>query len=212
MAKAISWEKCFENESLLTTKEDFITFIDYFDHDNVLLQALSAKIIGASYQDWLDEDEFQGETQMPLVHMLGLIAKKQKQGSYVTGGFINGISSGSGNGFHDLKINKTLNSSDFDLNEWIINVVLNAQDGGEPNIPTAQSFWFYVHEYFDFNAQAIHRIIDGKKYWIAMMCATESLNAGSYKIMKPILERLIKEAPEQISKQCNYHLKLNTKH
>ena len=55
-------------------------------------------------------------------------------------------------------------------------------------IPGTQAFWFFLHEYYDFNPAMVMRLIDAGHVWIAIMCATETPNRVEG--MAPALQRL----------------------
>jgi hypothetical protein len=166
-----------------------------------VLRGIAAKCIGNVYTDWQDEeDEFQGHQHIPLTKMLDILYQKQVEGKNVVGGFIDGITT-EVEGLHDLEKHKILREEDFDVKNWILKTVIDSPEA-EPYIPGSQAFWFYVHEYLDFDVDSVHKLIDGKRYWLAMMCATESLYFGAYHIMQPVLKRLQEEASEDIAKEA----------
>ncbi|PHS31847.1 MAG: hypothetical protein COA95_05000 [Methylophaga sp.] len=202
LEQALTWHQRSEQLEHLTETE-FYKLIDLLDNSNPVLRGVAAKCIGFIYADWLEDDEFQGEKYIPIINMLEMLYQKQREGKNVVGGFING-SCADGN-LKELEEHQTLAAQNFNVKEWILKVVINSPEQ-EPYIPGTQAFWFYVHEYLDFDAPSVHKLIDGKRYWLAMMCATESLDYGSYKIMQPVLERLLKEAPQNIAQETQRQL------
>ncbi|MDB9835595.1 hypothetical protein OAC51_01690 [Flavobacteriaceae bacterium] len=204
--------ECFLNDSNFintTTKKDFDQWITLLDHPNPVLRGVAAKCIGSVYTDWQDDDdEFQGHKHIPVTQMLNLLYQKQVEGRNVVGGFIHGCDS---DGIKKLEAHKILVAQKFDVKNWVLRTAIDSPET-EPYIPGSQAFWFYVHEYLDFDPESVHKLMDGKRYWLAMMCATESLDYGSYEVMQPVLERLIKEAPQDVAKETKRQVTIHLKH
>jgi hypothetical protein len=180
------------------TKKDFDQWIILLDHPSPVLRGVAARCIGSVYTDWQDEDdEFQGHKYIPITDMLEMLYQKQVAGKNVVGGFIHGCDS---DDIKKLEKHKILVAQQFDVKAWVLKTAIDSPET-EPYTPGSQAFWFYVHEYLDYDPESVHKLIDGKRYWLAMMCATESLDCGSYKVMQPVLERLIKEAPQDIANE-----------
>ena len=204
-----------DSASFITTitKKDFDQWILWLDHTNPVLRGVAAKCIGSVYTDSLDDDEFQGHKHIPITQMFNLLYQKQIEGKNVVGGFIDGHST-EVEGLTELDKNELLIAQKFDVKAWVLKTAIDSPET-EPYIPCSQAFWFYVHEYLDYDPESVHKLMDGKRYWLAMMCATESLDYGSYEVMQPVLERLIKEAPQDIAKetqrQVNIYLKSDYK-
>jgi len=202
--QAIELNKFIEKKGLkAVSKKDFYQWIDLLDHENPILRTNAAKCLGETYLDFIEPDEFDGHQEISLVNMLALLKRKQQEGKNVLGAFINGVCY-EGH-LQQLKNHPNLQNTRFALDKYLIETAINSTEY-EPDTPGSQSFWFYLHEYFDFNPKALHQLLDGKRFWLAMMCATESMYYGSFEIMLPIFERLQKEAPQNIKKETKRQL------
>jgi hypothetical protein len=78
----------------------------------------------------------------------------------------------------------------FDQDGWVLDVL--ALGEGEPYLPSAQAFWFFVHEAYWDRADFAMTLIERGDPWLAFMCATEALEQAPQMI--PVLERIAREA------------------
>lgn len=210
--EAIHWEQFFNTSNFIekTTKQDFDQWLVLLDNANPVLRGIAAKCIGAVYTDWQDEeDAFKAHQHITITDMLQLLYQKQVAGKNVVGGFINGCCIDGC--LKNLEEHALLVAQNFDVKSWLLKTAIDSPEF-EPYIPGSQAFWFYLHEYFDWDAAACHQLIDGKRYWLALMCATESLPYGAYKVMQPILKRLENEAPQDIIEETKRHIAIYFKH
>lgn len=206
MAQAIEWNIIAEKNDLTTiTKKDFDQWIVCLDHPNPVLRGVAAKCIGGAYEYWeYEDDEFQAHKHIPITDMLEILYQKQVVGKNVVGGFIAGYCAD--RTLIDLEEHEVLVAQKFDVKAWVLKTIIDSPEE-EPYIPGSQAFWFFVHEYLDYDPESVHTLIDGKRYWLAMMCATESIKY-SYQKMKPVLERLIKEAPQETANETQRQVNL----
>jgi hypothetical protein len=176
------------------TEVEYKQCCEFVTSRKLVLAAVAAKRLAGAYPD--DKDYVAPSWRSSLPIMLATMATHQMAGHVVVGAFIDGLSDHEG--LRALEERFDLQAEQFDVKEWVIKTMI-ASPEIEPFIHPTQSFWFYVHEYLDQDPAAIERLIDGKRYWQAYMCAEESL-AYTYKSMKPVLQRLIEVAPPDIAK------------
>ncbi|MFV0477022.1 MAG: hypothetical protein ACK5ME_04200 [Parahaliea sp.] len=202
MAQALEWTRFMSvMDPTAIVREDFEQWLLWLDHDNVILRNVAAQCIGTTYSEWpVEVLDFHGNTVVPMVEMMTQLYRWQVAGRQVVGGFIHGCCINMG-GFHELETHPLLLTAGFDVKAWALATALDSPEH-EPYVPGTQAFWFYLHEYFDFDADSVSQLIDGERYWLALMCATESLDYGSLDIMRPLLARLVAEAPSAIAEQA----------
>lgn len=213
IAQAIAWDRFLATANQAPIEaSDIKQWMKWLDHKSILLQSIAAKCLGACYQVFYIEERSDQWLPMPLPEMLTHIAQKHKDGQLVAGGFINGLSLDECDGMHVLNRHPELKKINFDARSWVLDICTHTANDGDPYVPTAQAFWFYVHEFFDYDAEAVHTLIDHQKYFLAEMCATESIYADqkAWNIMKPVLERWIKEVP--LEKERMKKIVLNCEH
>ena len=179
-------------------RADFEEWLAWFRHPSTVLRGVAARAVGDTFADGrIPEDGYSGFAAYGLPEMLALVYSAQVDGQRVAGGFVNGITDGGG--LRELARHPALVAADFDLHAWVMRTVLDSPEH-EPYVPGAQAFWFYVHEYLDRDPESVMRLIDGGRYWVAHMCATESLDERGWVLMMPVLERLAAEAPAQLAR------------
>lgn len=186
-----------------------ITLLDV-DHDILRLQA--AKKLGYAYDTYLytevlEDDEFLGETALPFLEMLQLLYEKQREGKRVVGPFLDGLLGDYSEGLQPLEQHPILVKNNIDAKKWLLKVALDSPEY-EPYVPSAQAFWFYMHEYLDYDPKSVHQLMDGKRYRLALECATESILHGSFPLMEPVITRLIQEAPAHIATEAKRQLRI----
>ena len=147
---------------------------------SALVAAAAGKFLGALYS-WPEDQMINGGTPMALTDLLGWLALLPRHRRAVAGGFVYGLCEGS---LAEMRARPDLVG--FDLDRWVMNILSERVQG--PYLPSAQSFWFHVHEGYCFDPVFIGRMIDAGHLWEAMMTATEMHIAVDG--MKPVLERL----------------------
>ncbi len=158
----------------------------------------TARALGAFYA----EDGFPDAPDAPsLKDMLENLAALDEHRAIACGGFVCGFDADF-SGLYALQSDKRLEGTNFALDNWILKIV--AHDDYEPYLPNAQPTWFYIHEYYDTRPEMVMTFIDVGRSWLAMMCATEV--DGNVAGMKPVLERLVKDADPDIAKAAKQHL------
>lgn len=180
-------------------QDDFVAFFDFLDDPDPVVRTTVAKFFGNCYAQThdLESDWFDCRTEMSLVSMMQIISAKHIKHGYVAGGFIDGLA-GELDGLNGVveEIKEIDKVADFDLRAWVLNICTNA-DEEEKYYPVAQAWWFYVHEYFDCDSDAVLQMIDAGKYFLATECALESL-PHSLPGMQPAIDRLLGEAPQEL--------------
>ncbi|MFM2424034.1 MAG: hypothetical protein RLZZ70_423 [Candidatus Parcubacteria bacterium] len=182
------------------TETEYRQCYEYITSRKLVLAAVAAKRIADAYPD--EEDYTAPDWRPSLPDMLTTMAAHQKAGHVVVGAFVDGLCDYEG--LRALENRFDLQAVQFDMREWVIETVVTSPEV-EPFIHPAQALWFFVHEYLDRDPVAIKRLIDGKRYWVAYMCAEESL-AYTYEVMKPVLQRLVDEATPDIAKAATLAL------
>ncbi len=153
-----------------------------------LVAAAAAKFLGMLYDD--PEEMINSGKPLPLSEMLEQIAALPKHRRAVAGGFVDGLIEGS---LPD--IGKLAALEGFDLDAWVMAVL--SEKLHEPYLPSAQSFWFHVHEGYCFDPSFVSRMIDAGHLWEAMMTATEM--HCRVEGMADVLERLVAMEEEGVS-------------
>jgi hypothetical protein len=157
-----------------------------------LVAAAAARYLGMLYGE--AEEMFAFSQPQPIAMMLEQIAKLPANRRVVAGGFLNGYDCLGP--FAALRENASLVG--FDFEGWVLDVL--DQRGAEPYLPSAQSFWFYMHEEFCFKPAFIDRMIDASHHWEALMTATEMQERVEG--MQPVLVRLAACAEPSIAKSA----------
>lgn len=121
---------------------------------------------------------FVSGTPLPLKDILLRVASLPINRRAVAGGFMENFS------FRSLREKPLMEG--FDVEDWVLDVF--AQVTPEPYLPSAQSFWFHVHEAFCTDPAFVGRMIDAGHLWEALMTATEIQDRVDG--MEPILKRL----------------------
>lgn len=207
MMHALALEKVQDELDFLqnTTEEAFFKWIELLDSPNAVLRSIAAKCIGGTYTDWQDKDnEFQGHKVIPITQMLDMLYQKQISGKRVVAGFVDGCCVDGT--LKELEQHEILVSQQFDIKAWVLKTAIDSPEEGACIL--GLPFLFYIHEYLDYDSESVNKLISGKRYWLALMCATESIHSGAYKVMQPFLERLQKEAPAEIAKEATRQVKI----
>ncbi|MCO6384017.1 hypothetical protein [Oceanicola sp. 502str15] len=147
---------------------------------------------------------FTRSTPKPLPWALDHISAVKGHRRIVAGGFLQGIDADMGGPFDMLQ--KELPR--FDVQGWVLEVLSKGDE--EPYLPSAQSFWFYVHEGFCHAPAFITRMIDAGHGWEAMMCATEM--QARVEGMAPVLERLAAMEDPEVNGPAQRTLKAHYSH
>lgn len=92
----------------------------------------------------------------------------------------------------------------FDFDGWVLDVF--SQNGDEPYLPSAQSFWFHIHEMYCEDPAFVMRMIDAGHLLEAMMTATEMHQAVEG--MRPVLVRLAGMEVAEVSGRAQHWLDL----
>lgn len=183
---AISWAEC---------ERDVLPLLD---DPHPMVAAGAARYLGALYADGC----FNEEPQAPkLVEILARLARHSNRCAAVCGSFVCGFDTMC-EGLAVLRGDVTPPAAEFDLDRWVIDV-LTADDSRE-YLPNAQSFWFYVHEYYAAKPKFVMRLIDIDRAWVAMMCATDI--DKRIKGMRPVLERLAASPDPEIAEPAQAHM------
>ncbi len=168
-------------------------------YPNPLLAAAAARFLGAIYAE--PERMVSSGTLEPLPEMLHHIAvTPAATRRYVAGGFLMGFDIGQIQPFYALRADKALEG--FDIDGWTLAVL--SESVAEAYIPSAQAFWFYVHEGYCFEPAFIMRLIDDGHLFEAMMCATET--HGRVDGMEPVLLRLTTSQDKEAAAGAAHHL------
>ena len=165
-----------------------------------LVAAAAAKFLGMLYDD--PEEMINSGTPLPLPEMLDQLAFLPQHRRAVAGGFVDGLIEGS---LHDM--GKLAALEGFYLDAWVMAVL--AEKLHEPFLPSAQSFWFHVHEGYCFAPAFVTRMIDAGHLWEAMMTATEM--HCRVEGMDVVLERLVTTQEEGVSGPAQQWLDLHYK-
>ena len=144
-----TWHYC-ENE-----------LIGLLDSENYMIRAGAAVKLGEFFA--------LGNENGRLKVMLELIAKKESKRRGVAGGFIEGLDD-SCQGLYCLESSYL---SDFDTKNWVFQI-LEKNNDIEMYTPNAQSLDFYIHEFFDYDPDAVNRLIDLDREALALETAMES--------------------------------------
>lgn len=150
-------------------------------HDpHPLVAAAAGRYLGMLYSD--PTEMFVFSTPPPVAQIMAQIAALPQSRRFVAGGFLNGYDDL--NPFAALREDKVHEC--IDIKVWVLAVLEDRTP--ERHLPSAQSFWFYVHEAFCFDPAFINQMIDAGHLWEALMTATEmqEMVVG----MRPVLERL----------------------
>ena len=118
----------------------------------------------------------------------------------MAGGFVDGLIEGS-----LLDMGKLPDLEGFDLEAWVMAVL--AEKLHEPFLPSAQSFWFHVHEGYCFDPAFVSRMIEAGHLWEAMMTATEMHCRVDG--MAEVLERLVAMGEDGVSGPAQQWLDLH---
>jgi hypothetical protein len=174
-------------------------FLPVLDSPNAMLAAASARFIGRVHGH--PEDFYNHGTPWDLPDLLTHIAGRPAGvRRAVAGGFLNGFAD-CDEPFALLRADDRM--AGFDLDAWVFAILNDTPE--EVLIPSAQAFWFYVHEGFAFDPAFVSRLIDQGHHWEAMMCATEI--RAEVEGMAPVLQRLVVEADDEIGGAAARHLK-----
>lgn len=176
------------------------------DHPHPLVAAHAARFLGAFYsEEGLSEDDSAWSDRAsyppPLPDMLERLRRKENNRYIICGGFIDGFDSDCA-GLYTLARDKHITDAQFDIDAWVFGVL--KEKPYEPFLPGAQSFWFYLHEYYDYRPDIIDRMIKAGRDWIAMMCATEVHDKVDG--MEPVLRQLAGNDDPEIAASARWHL------
>lgn len=145
-----------------------------------LVAAAAGRYLGVLFSD--PKEMIVHSTAPSVVQVMAQIAALPENRRFVAGGFLNGYDDLSP--FEAMREDKAF--KDMDLAAWVMAVLDDRTP--EPYLPSAQSFWFYVHEEFCFDPVFINRMIDADHLWEALMTATEMQQ--EVEGMRPVLQRL----------------------
>ena len=186
--------------------------ISLLEHSHPMVAAGAARCLGELYADEdfdfdsEDEDGAYSETRPSghpgLVEILERLRKVNGHRVHVAGGFICGFDESAMGGMHGLSKHPAVKAARFDFDQWVLDIL--AREKEEPYLPNTQSFWFYVHEHYDFDPQFCMRLIDNDRSFVALMCATEQHEPVQG--MKPVLQRLAEDDDEEIAHAARQHL------
>ncbi len=189
-------------ELLDNNKIDIETFnycLANLDTKHSVFQNACSKYIGQSYSF---RDELIDHQLPDFNSTAKLILEKHISGHHVAGGFLNGILDCEPlNRFYEVL---NMAKEDFNLSDWLEKIATQSSDK-DPDVPGTTPFWFYIHEYYDSDPNFVMKLIQNKKYWLAMMCATE--HQDSFDIMRPCLEILKNCEDLDISSHTEWYLK-----
>ena len=183
------WNYCFRN------------LVPLLDHQNYLKRAEGAKKLGQYYCN------LSGSLRNapPLVDSLNLIAEKEVVQRGVAGAFVNGLDKSClGLGCLHADYKNDLEKYKFDPRVWVLDILRHSK-GEELYTPNAQSFDFYVHEYFDSNPEAINELIDMGREELALDAATEP--DTKVPNMQVVLKRLVKSKNNFVAESAKEYLK-----
>jgi hypothetical protein len=173
-------------------------FLPLLDHPNAMLAAAAARFIGMIHN--VPEEFYTNGTPWALPDLLDHIAGRPAPvRRAVAGGFLNG--------FADCDepfalLRKDDRMEGYDLDAWVFAVLNGTPE--EVLIPSAQAFWFYVHEGFAYAPDFVMRLIDQGHDWEAMMCATEIRDVVEG--MEPALQRLVNSDDREAAAGATRHL------
>ncbi|MEM8550959.1 MAG: hypothetical protein AAGF45_01155 [Pseudomonadota bacterium] len=159
-----------------------------------LRAAAAGRWLGAFYREPARADV------PPFEDMLRFLAQVRPHSRTVAGAFINGLDDCC-MGFAALTQHFELPRA-FDVKGWCLNVLEGAP---EDYNPAAQAFWFYLHEYFDFDAAFVAELYRAGHSFEALMCATE--HRGRVDGMAAVLKRIARDPDPEIAQHALTHLK-----
>lgn len=177
----LSWENC--EAKLLPQLSD----------PHPLVASAAARFLGHLYSQ--PEEMFVWSTPEPLPVIMDMLAGLSRHRRFVAGGFLHGMADDM-NPFEVLRDDPALQG--YDVDQWTLDVF--AQVTPEPYLPSAQSFWFHVHEGYCFDPAFIDRMIDEGHLWEALMTATEMRERVGG--MEPVLKRLVACSKPSIAKSA----------
>lgn len=186
IAQPISWEDCAKD------------LLPLLNHQHPMVAAGAGRWLGALYEgDGYEHDV----AALSLPEILETLRHHPNHRVAVAGGFVCGFDIGL-DGLHALVSHRSLRSSGFDLDQWILDVL--AAEKNTNYLPNAQALWFYVHEHYAADPVFVGQLIDRDRAWIAMMCATEL----DYHVegMGSLLERLSVDHDFNIARPARAHL------
>ncbi len=173
-------------------------FLPVLDDPNPMLAAAAARFLGRVHAE--PEEFYNHGTPWPLPDLLTYLANRPlATRRAVAGGFLNGFAD-CDEPFQLLREDARL--AGFDLDGWVIALLADTPE--EVLIPSAQAFWFYIHEGFAVNADFVARLMDEGHDWIAMMCATELRSVVDG--MEPVLRRLAASSDREAAAGAARHL------
>ncbi|MEX3016917.1 hypothetical protein [Gymnodinialimonas hymeniacidonis] len=155
------------------------------DDPHPMIAACAGKLLGATYSD--GAERLRGKGAKSLAQMLEHLTGLQSCRRAAAGGFVAG--------FDEFGIFLEEAGKDFDLDGWVLAIL--AHPMGEPYVPGAQAFWFYLHEYYWRDVDFMHRLLDAGHDWVAYMCATEGAELA---LVRPVLERIVAESSAELAK------------
>ncbi len=203
--RAMALDRLTRENAQRVTWEDIETkFLPQLRDAHPLVAGNLAKFIGSLYADYVDGGgRIMKGSPWPVPKILDYIAELPQNRRAVAGGFLdyNGFSADN-DPFGELAKIEGLTKATID--DWVLKIF--AEDGPEPYLPGAQSFWFPVHESYWNDAAFAMRLIDADHIWEALVCATEApLDKNS--MMEPVLHRLINTNDPHIAQAAQNALK-----
>jgi hypothetical protein len=172
-------------------------------HAHGMVAAGAARYLGELYQASDPEAVLSGKSDWPaLSDLLDAFRTLPKHRAAVAGGFICGWDSDAMEGMGGLRSHPALTRAGFDFDQWVLDILAPKEE--ESYLPNAQSFWFYVHECYDYDAAFCQRLLAAGHDFVALMCATEA--DQPVQGMADILEHLARSDDPQIADAAQHHL------
>lgn len=164
-------------------------FLSSLKSAHPLVAGAAARVVGTVYGDVVHERIIEGAL-WSLDKVLRYLAALPRNRRRAAGGFLDGFGD-----CEDPLALITEKAPEFPLKEWVLDVLALGEE--EPYLPAAQTFWFYVHEYFWNDPEFAYRLIEAGHEWVAYMCATEGPLAES--AMRSVLETLARSEDHAIA-------------
>ncbi|MGI3168961.1 hypothetical protein ACRARG_07400 [Pseudooceanicola sp. C21-150M6] len=178
-----------EGKQKLTWANCEAQLLPQLEDPHPLVAGAAGRYLGQLYNE--PERNFVRSAPEPMAWMLDHLRALPVNRRVVAGGFLDGLNVEFDGAFSRLRSD----APGYDIDGWVLDIF--AEGEAEPYLPSAQSFWFYVHEEYAYDPPFVMRLIEAGHLWEAMMCATE---AGlSVEGMRPVLERLAASPDEEIA-------------
>ncbi|QQR80633.1 MAG: hypothetical protein IPJ69_00235 [Deltaproteobacteria bacterium] len=167
----------------------------YLDHENTLVRAYAARVLGRFY----NKAGTKG-LEPPLHQMIKTITDKEIKRPGIAGPFFSPY-------FSDMDLNVFEKAAGLKTEDWLMKIILERKDSEPNTLPCANGIDFFAHEILARNAGYIQKlIVDGKKH-LALQAATEI----NQKIdeLEPILMELGNDENLDICRRACWHLSYN---